>query len=100
MCVKDIDLVSIKTVSLREISVHQEFFDSLREEPLENWYEIGNVITVVNAKDENDFDKMPQIINEVLNSKDLEESRNKVVNEAWHHKGESAKNIVDYILSK
>lgn len=50
--------------------------------------------------DENDFDKMPQIINEVLNSKDLEESRNKVVNEAWHHKGESAKNIVDYILSK
>lgn len=25
------------------------FFDSLREEPLENWYEIGNVITMVNA---------------------------------------------------
>lgn len=27
------------------------FFDILREEPLENWYEIGNVITIVNAKE-------------------------------------------------
>lgn len=26
-----------------------KFFDALREEPLENWYEIGNVLTVVNA---------------------------------------------------
>lgn len=26
-----------------------QFFDALREEPLENWYEIGNVITIVNA---------------------------------------------------
>ena len=25
------------------------FFDTLRDEPLENWYEIGSVITVVNA---------------------------------------------------
>lgn len=25
------------------------FFDALRDEPLENWYEIGSVITVVNA---------------------------------------------------
>lgn len=25
------------------------FYDSLREEPLENWYEIGSVITIVNA---------------------------------------------------
>lgn len=25
------------------------FFDSLREEPLENWYEIGSVITIVSA---------------------------------------------------
>ena len=27
-----------------------EFFDALREEPLENWYEIGSVITVLEAK--------------------------------------------------
>lgn len=26
-----------------------EFFDTLREEPLDNWYEIGNVITIVDA---------------------------------------------------
>lgn len=26
-----------------------QFFDTLRDEPLDNWYEIGNVITVVNA---------------------------------------------------
>ena len=34
-----------------------QFFDTLRDEPLENWYEIGNVITVVNAKTEADFDE-------------------------------------------
>lgn len=27
-----------------------EFFDSLRDEPLDRWYEIGNVITIVDAK--------------------------------------------------
>lgn len=27
-----------------------EFFDVLRDEPLEKWYEIGNVITIVDAK--------------------------------------------------
>lgn len=38
-----------------------QFYDALREEPLENWYEIGNVITIVNANlrddmtDEEDF---------------------------------------------
>lgn len=38
-----------------------QFFDALREEPLENWYEIGSVITIVNANladdigDEADF---------------------------------------------
>ena len=38
-----------------------EFFDALREEPLDQWYEIGNVIAIVDAKlekelsDEADF---------------------------------------------
>lgn len=27
-----------------------EFFDTLREDPLDNWYEIGNVIAIVDAK--------------------------------------------------
>ena len=32
-----------------------EFFDVLHEEPLDNWYEIGNVITIVDSKLENDM---------------------------------------------
>ncbi len=32
-----------------------EFFDSLREEPLDRWYEIGNVITIVDGNLENDL---------------------------------------------
>lgn len=46
-----------------------EFFDSLREEPLERWYEIGNVITIVDAKlddemsDESDYFLASQIAN-------------------------------------
>ena len=33
------------------------FFDTLREDPLENWYEIGNVITIVNSKNEGEYDE-------------------------------------------
>lgn len=32
-----------------------EFFDVLHEEPLDNWYEIGNVITIVDSKLDNDL---------------------------------------------
>lgn len=32
-----------------------EFFDALYEEPLDRWYEIGNVIAVVNAKNTNNL---------------------------------------------
>lgn len=34
-----------------------EFFDVLREEPLDRWYEIGNVIAIVDAKLENGLSK-------------------------------------------
>lgn len=34
-----------------------EFFDVLYEEPLSNWYEIGNVIAIVDAKLDNDLSK-------------------------------------------
>lgn len=34
-----------------------EFFDVLYEEPLDKWYEIGNVIAIVDAKLENDLSK-------------------------------------------
>ena len=32
-----------------------EFFDVLHEEPLDNWYKIGNVITIVDSKLDNDM---------------------------------------------
>lgn len=32
-----------------------EFFDVLRDDPLDRWYETGNVITIVDAKLENDL---------------------------------------------
>lgn len=35
-----------------------EFFDTLREEPLDSWYEIGNVIAIVDAKLEDGLSKM------------------------------------------
>lgn len=34
-----------------------EFFDSLYEEPLDNWYEIGNVIAIVDAKIDRELSK-------------------------------------------
>lgn len=46
-----------------------EFFDSLRDEPLDRWYEIGNVITIVDARledslsDDSDFFLASQIAN-------------------------------------
>lgn len=46
-----------------------EFFDALRDEPLDRWYEIGNVITIVDAKlddslsDDSDFFLASQIAN-------------------------------------
>ena len=41
------------------------FFDALREEPLENWYEIGSVLTIVNA---NLVDEMSKEENYILAS--------------------------------
>ena len=46
-----------------------EFFDSLRDEPLDRWYEIGNVITIVDARlednlsDDSDYFLASQIAN-------------------------------------
>ena len=34
-----------------------EFFDTLHEDPLERWYQIGNVITIVDAHLELDYSK-------------------------------------------
>ena len=34
-----------------------EFFDALYEEPLDKWYEIGNVMAIVDVKLENNLSK-------------------------------------------
>ena len=39
-----------------------EFFDSLREEPLERWYEIGNVIAIVDAKLESELSEESEFL--------------------------------------
>ena len=39
-----------------------EFFDSLREEPLDRWYEIGNVIAIVDAKLNTDMNEATRYI--------------------------------------
>lgn len=39
-----------------------EFFDVLRDEPLDRWYRIGNVITVVNAKLEPELSEMSEYL--------------------------------------
>ena len=39
-----------------------DFFDALNEEPLDKWYQIGNVITVVNAKLESELSDMSEYL--------------------------------------
>lgn len=39
-----------------------EFFDVLYEEPLDQWYEIGNVIAIVNAKLEDNLSKQSEFL--------------------------------------
>lgn len=39
-----------------------EFFDTLYEEPLNNWYEVGNVITIIDAKLDYHLSKQSQYI--------------------------------------
>lgn len=39
-----------------------EFFDVLRDEPLDRWYQIGNVITLVNAKLESELSEMSEYL--------------------------------------
>ncbi len=39
-----------------------EFFDTLREEPLEQWYEIGNVIAIVDARLEENLSTQAQFL--------------------------------------
>jgi len=58
MAMRGFDRVVVEPSGIFDVD---EFFDALREEPLDQWYEIGNVIAIVDAKlekelsDEADF---------------------------------------------
>lgn len=47
--------------------------------------------------EEQDFDKLKNVIDNALSNKKLEEGRKEVCQEAWKHKGESAVRVVDYL---
>lgn len=54
MAMRGYDRVIIEPSGVFDLDM---FFDSLREEPLENWYEIGNIITIVSANLSDDIGK-------------------------------------------
>lgn len=60
-----------------------EFFDVLREEPIDRMYEIGNVITIVDARLEENLSKTSEfyLASQMANSKAIIFSRTQLVNE-------------------
>ena len=50
-----------------------EFFDALREEPLDRWYEVGNVIAIVDANLEEHLSEEAEYIlaSEVANAGEI-----------------------------
>ncbi len=48
--------------------------------------------------EEKEFCNLKTIINDVLTNQELKESRQRVIDEAWQFKGQSAKKIVDYLI--
>lgn len=60
------------------------FFDTLREEPLENWYEIGSVITVANANLEDNLSEEEEFLlaSQIVDSGCVVLSRTQLVDES------------------
>ena len=60
-----------------------EFFDVLREDPIDRMYEIGNVITIVDARLEENLSKTSEfyLASQIANSKAIIFSRAQLVNE-------------------
>lgn len=60
-----------------------EFFDVLREDPIDRMYEIGNVITIVDARLEENLSKTSEfyLASQIANSKAIIFSRTQLVNE-------------------
>lgn len=49
--------------------------------------------------EEKDFNNFSEIINNLINNKNLSNEREKISNECWFYKGEATKRIVDYLIS-
>ena len=54
MGMRDFDRVLVEPSGIFDV---EEFFDVLHEEPLTNWYEIGNVFAIVDASSEKNLSK-------------------------------------------
>ena len=50
--------------------------------------------------EEKDFPSIAQVIKTALNSETLEQSRQRIKDEAWQNRGSSAKSVVDYLVEK
>ncbi len=70
-----------------------EFFDVLHEEPLDNWYEIGNVLTIVDAKLDCNMSKQAQY----LLASQLANAGNVILSRVDTATDSQIKNTIDYM---
>ena len=50
--------------------------------------------------DKKDFSKMKEVIDSVIENKELKLSRERVRNEAWQYQGQGAEKTVDWLIEK
>lgn len=70
-----------------------EFFDVLHEEPLDNWYEIGNVITIADAKLDCNISKQAQY----LLASQLANAGSVILSRSDSATSSEIKNTIDYM---
>ena len=70
-----------------------EFFDVLHEEPLDNWYEIGNVITIADAKLDGNMSKQAQY----LLASQLANAGSVILSRSDSATSSEIKNTIDYM---
>lgn len=70
-----------------------EFFDVLHEEPLDNWYEIGNVITIADAKLDCNMSKQAQY----LLASQLANAGSVILSRSDSATNSEIKNTIDYM---
>lgn len=94
----DFTLVFDKPVIYADTSFNKDPYDAAWiDEPLwrfEKLKELGIKL------DKNDFSRMKEIIDSVIENKDLKNARSRVRDEAWQYKGQGAEKTVDWLLNK